>query len=125
MTGLQVKTLEKITFYILSSKIIKKEAGMDMRKWISNDTSLLSQWAVEDFDTYPVAKKNTKRLLFQAIEKIFHPFGLLSPFAVRIKCLMQELGVNKITWDDDLPPKIVKRWVNCYKGQRLLNNLES
>ncbi|GFT64654.1 uncharacterized protein NPIL_622771 [Nephila pilipes] len=31
-----------------------KEAGMEMRKWISNNTTLMSQSAAEGFDTYPV-----------------------------------------------------------------------
>ncbi|GFU12156.1 integrase catalytic domain-containing protein [Nephila pilipes] len=124
---------------------------MEMRKWIGNDTTLMSQWVAESFDTYPVdtsvslgsnktkvlglawqtledcltldtkglleiisSNKNTKRFLLQAIEKIFDPIGLLSPFTIRMKCLIQKLWKNKITWDEDLPPKIVKRFIfNC------------
>ncbi|GFU89678.1 integrase catalytic domain-containing protein [Trichonephila clavipes] len=36
------------------AKNIMKEAGMEMRKWISNDTALMAQWAAEGFDTYPM-----------------------------------------------------------------------
>ncbi|GFX21578.1 integrase catalytic domain-containing protein [Trichonephila clavipes] len=36
------------------AKNIMKEAGMEMRKWISNDTTLMAQWATEGFDTYPM-----------------------------------------------------------------------
>ncbi|GFT15364.1 integrase catalytic domain-containing protein [Nephila pilipes] len=58
--------------------------------------------------------KNTKRFLLQAIGKIFEPLGLLSPFTIRMKCLIQELWKNKTTWDEDLPPKIVERFIfNC------------
>ncbi|GFS54279.1 DUF1758 domain-containing protein [Nephila pilipes] len=38
----------------LHAENIMKEAGMEMRKWISNGTTLMSQWAAEGFDTYPV-----------------------------------------------------------------------
>ncbi|GFQ86771.1 hypothetical protein TNCT_364541 [Trichonephila clavata] len=31
-----------------------KEAGIKMRQWISNATTLMAQWAAEVFDTYPV-----------------------------------------------------------------------
>ncbi|GFY16176.1 uncharacterized protein TNCV_2348211 [Trichonephila clavipes] len=31
-----------------------KEAGMEMRKWISNDTVLMAQWAAEGYDTHPM-----------------------------------------------------------------------
>ncbi|GFT92918.1 hypothetical protein NPIL_357231, partial [Nephila pilipes] len=57
MTGSQVKTLEKKHFFFSSSlqaENIMKEAGMEMKKWISNDTTLMSQWAAKGFDTYPV-----------------------------------------------------------------------
>ncbi|GFU10267.1 uncharacterized protein TNCV_4803281 [Trichonephila clavipes] len=36
------------------AKNIMKEAGMEMRKWISNDTVLMAQWAAEGFDTHPM-----------------------------------------------------------------------
>ncbi|GFT67285.1 integrase catalytic domain-containing protein [Nephila pilipes] len=125
-----------------------------MRKWISNDTTLMSQWAAKGFDTYPVdtfvslgsnktkvlgltwqtlddcltldnkgllefisTNKNTKRFLLPAIGKIFDPFGLISPFTIRMKCLIQELWKNKITWDEELPPKIVERWSTKIKSE--------
>ncbi|GFW03236.1 integrase catalytic domain-containing protein [Trichonephila clavipes] len=31
-----------------------EEAGMEMRKWISNDTVLMAQWVAEGFDTHPM-----------------------------------------------------------------------
>ncbi|GFW05162.1 integrase catalytic domain-containing protein [Trichonephila clavipes] len=36
------------------AKNIMKEAGMEMRKWMSNDTTLMAQWVAEGFDTYPM-----------------------------------------------------------------------
>ncbi|GFS69301.1 integrase catalytic domain-containing protein, partial [Nephila pilipes] len=29
-------------------------AGMDLRKWITNDTNLMEQWKKENFDVHPV-----------------------------------------------------------------------
>ncbi|GFT29605.1 uncharacterized protein NPIL_49631 [Nephila pilipes] len=55
--------------------------------------------------------KNTKRFLLQAIGKIFDPLGLISTFTIRMKCLIQELW--KITWDEELPPKIVERGLSA------------
>ncbi|GFT12717.1 hypothetical protein NPIL_598471 [Nephila pilipes] len=43
------------TSYVsLHAENIMKEAGIGMRKWISNDTTLISQWAAKSFDTYSV-----------------------------------------------------------------------
>ncbi|GFS89195.1 uncharacterized protein NPIL_554541 [Nephila pilipes] len=47
-------TREEVLLISLHAENIMKEAGMEMRKWISNDTTLMSQWTAKDFDTYPV-----------------------------------------------------------------------
>ncbi|GFT67660.1 uncharacterized protein NPIL_353371 [Nephila pilipes] len=53
-----------------------------------------------------------KRFLLEAFGKIFEPLGWLSPFTIIKKCLIQELWVNKITWNVNLLPKIVEKWVS-------------
>ncbi|GFU08905.1 integrase catalytic domain-containing protein [Nephila pilipes] len=47
-------TREEAFLISLHAENIMKEAGMEMRKWISNGTTLMSQWAAEGFDTYPI-----------------------------------------------------------------------
>ncbi|GFT95502.1 uncharacterized protein TNCV_4080991 [Trichonephila clavipes] len=47
-------TREEALFMSRHAKNIMKEAGMEMRKWISNDTVLMAQWAAEGFDTHPI-----------------------------------------------------------------------
>ncbi|GFX07099.1 uncharacterized protein TNCV_1557021 [Trichonephila clavipes] len=47
-------TREEALFMSHHAKNIMKEAGMEMRKWISNDTVLMAQWAAEGFDTHPM-----------------------------------------------------------------------
>ncbi|GFV20157.1 uncharacterized protein TNCV_4194551 [Trichonephila clavipes] len=42
-------TREEALFISRHAKNIMKEAGMEMRKWISNDTVLMAQWAAEGF----------------------------------------------------------------------------
>ncbi|GFU62745.1 integrase catalytic domain-containing protein [Trichonephila clavipes] len=67
--------------------------------------------------------ENTKRFMLQTIGKIFDPLGLLSPFTIRIKCLIQELWIKKITWDEILPPKLKETWLIWCKELPLLDNL--
>ncbi|GFX64585.1 integrase catalytic domain-containing protein [Trichonephila clavipes] len=153
-------TREKALFMSRHAKNIMKETGMEMRKWISNDTVLMAQWAADGFDTHPMdapirlgtnktkllgmawqtlddcltlgtkgllefvsINKNTKRFMLQTIGKIFDPLGLLSPFTIRIKCLIQELWIKKITWDEILPPKLNEKWLIWCKELPLLDNL--
>ncbi|GFW70838.1 integrase catalytic domain-containing protein [Trichonephila clavipes] len=68
--------------------------------------------------------ENTKRFMLQTIGKIFDPLGLLSPFTIRIKCLIQELWIKKkVTWDEILPPKVKEKWLIWCKELPLLDNL--
>ncbi|GFX74889.1 integrase catalytic domain-containing protein [Trichonephila clavipes] len=122
-------------------------AGMDLRKWITNDANLMEQWKKENFNVHPVHEtvslgangikvlglswntnedylttytksllefvsldKNTKRFILPAVGKIFDPLGLISPFTVRMKCLLQDLWKEEIQWDDSLPTHIEKKW---------------
>ncbi|GFV21438.1 integrase catalytic domain-containing protein [Trichonephila clavipes] len=153
-------TREEALFMSRHAKNIMKEAGMEMRKWISNDTVLMAQWAAEGFDTHPMdasirlgtnktkvlgmawqtlddcltldtkgllefvsINENNIRFMLQTIGKIFDPLGLLSPFTIRIKCLIQELWIKKITWDEILPPKLKEKWLIWCKELPLLDNL--
>ncbi|GFY27727.1 integrase catalytic domain-containing protein [Trichonephila clavipes] len=47
-------TREETLFMSRHAKNFMKEAGMEMRKWISNDTGLMAQWVAEGFDTHPM-----------------------------------------------------------------------
>ncbi|CAL1262645.1 unnamed protein product [Larinioides sclopetarius] len=47
-------TQEEALLISRNAKNIMKEAGMVMRKWISNDSALMNQWKAEGFDTYPM-----------------------------------------------------------------------
>ncbi|GFX76471.1 integrase catalytic domain-containing protein [Trichonephila clavipes] len=131
------------------AKNIMEAAGMDLRKWITNDANLMEQWKKENFNVHPVHEtvslgangtkvlglswntnedylttdtksllefvsldKNTKRFILQAVGKIFDPLGLISPFTVRMKCLLQDLWKEEIQWDDPLPTHIEKEWKN-------------
>ncbi|GFT87700.1 integrase catalytic domain-containing protein [Nephila pilipes] len=47
-------TREEALLISLHAENIMKKAGIEMTKEISNDTTLMSQWAAKGFDTYPV-----------------------------------------------------------------------
>ncbi|GFT39196.1 integrase catalytic domain-containing protein [Trichonephila clavipes] len=72
--------------------------------YVTTDTKSLLQFVS--------LNKNTKRFILQAVEKIFAPFRLISPFTVRMKCLLQDIWKGEIQWDDPLPTHIEKEWKN-------------
>ncbi|GFU26869.1 integrase catalytic domain-containing protein [Trichonephila clavipes] len=144
------------------AKNIMEAAGMDLRKWITNDANLMEQWKKENFNVHPVHEtvslgangakvlglswntnedylttdtksllefvsldKNTKRFILQAVGKIFDPLGLISPFTVRMKCLLQDLWKEETQWDDPLPTHIEKEWKKWCEELPHLRNLKT
>ncbi|GFX82049.1 integrase catalytic domain-containing protein [Trichonephila clavipes] len=123
------------------AETIMKNASMKLRKWNSNDQTLMRTWEKEGLETHPrhpddsskipsskvlgipwdvvhdyftidvkgllqldTSKPITKRIVLQSAGKIYDPVGFLSPYTIRLKCLLQELWLRKLSWDDELPP---------------------
>ncbi|GFT39651.1 reverse transcriptase domain-containing protein [Nephila pilipes] len=57
------------------------------------------------------SKPVTKRIVLQSAGKIYDPVGFLSPYTIKLKCLLQELWLRKLAWDDELPPDIYATWL--------------
>ncbi|GBO36029.1 hypothetical protein AVEN_120788-1 [Araneus ventricosus] len=68
--------------------------------------------------------ENTKRHLLRAIGNIFDPLGLLSPFIIRVKCILQVLWMKEISWDEELPPDIQKKWCQWVSEVPRLSELQ-
>ncbi|GFX19495.1 pro-Pol polyprotein [Trichonephila clavipes] len=132
-----------------------KNASMKLRKWNSNDQTLMRTWEKEGLETHPrhpddsskipsskvlgipwdvvhdyftidvkgllqldTSKPITKRIVLQSAGKIYDPVGFLSPYTIRLKCLLQELWLRKLSWDDELPPDIHAVWSQWCKGSQ-------
>lgn len=52
----------------------------------------------------------TKRHCVRTIGAIYDPMGILSPFVVKLKMLLQELCTSKIDWDCKLPAELCDKW---------------
>ncbi|GFS71370.1 transposable element Tc1 transposase [Trichonephila clavipes] len=80
-------TREEALFMSRHAKNIMKEAGMELRKWISNDTALMAQWAAEGFDTYPMDasislgtnKTKVLGMAWQTLDQCSQPFYRRGP----------------------------------------------
>lgn len=46
------------------------------------------------------------RSIIRTIGKIYDSLGLISPFAVEAKILLQDIWKKKLVWDDELPPEL-------------------
>lgn len=57
----------------------------------------------------------TKRGILSTISQFFDPLGLLAPYIIVMKTIIQKLWLCKLGWDDPLPFDIIIRsLVQCY-----------
>ena len=54
----------------------------------------------------------TKRIILSEVSQLYDPIGIISPVIVTSKCLLQELWLHKLSWDEPLPTLIVKKWLH-------------
>ncbi|XP_039763940.1 uncharacterized protein LOC120636501 [Pararge aegeria] len=52
----------------------------------------------------------TKRKILSYASQIFDPIGILSPFILTAKMLLQQLWLLKLEWDDTVPNDIARQW---------------
>lgn len=115
--------------------------GFELRKWTSNKPEVIEsilnvrryqdcpmmttnetsvkipglRWhTVEEtiyFEAINCEKLNTKRSVLADIAKLFDPLGLVCPFVIRAKILMQELWKDGREWDEPLTGNILNSWL--------------
>lgn len=96
------------------------------------DKVLGIQWNSETdtfhFDLNQVAEKAndlvpTKRNILSVLAGLYDPLGLISPLAVSIKVLFQELCVEKLGWDDELSDSQKERWKNWVRDLEIVREI--
>lgn len=126
---------------------ILKGAGFHLRKWVSNVDQVLIDTAEDRSDQNIIEIEDsslvkvlgllwdpqedcfhfrvrllpqpilTKRGILSEASRLFDPLGLLSPVIVQIKVFFQNLWIENLDWDDQLPAKLSEEWM------KLRNNL--
>ena len=117
--NLSAKTLDK---KVLAKQINFKDEADTV--WESGKV-LSMAYSVEEGDVFTYASKFRKvsdindvadglwrkRHICSASAAIFDPLGLISPFVVRARVIMQEIWKQKFKWDETLPMNIQTIWM--------------
>ena len=118
---------------------IMEQANMNLRKWSSNDAKLIQRFIKDKTNSKsekckkvlginwytmtdqisvnlkPVSNdtqnKPTKRVVLQSLAKVFDPLGILGPFTVKMKILMQKIWKLNLKWDEVIPDEFQKEWL--------------
>lgn len=132
---------------------ILASAGFKLRKWISNESAILRDIPEEDqnpnyvnfieggqtktlgltwqahHDTLAYLRRDlpqvkvTKRTILSEMTQIFDPLGLLSPYIIIAKILLQKLWLHKLTWDESLPHDLHSMWISFRTQLRNLDQI--
>ncbi|KHJ86527.1 hypothetical protein OESDEN_13717, partial [Oesophagostomum dentatum] len=136
---LSAKTQKETCEKAIQARQIFTEMQMNLREFLSNDTTLQSQlpsgtysnkkaqkvlglmWN-SDNDTLAIScslqspDTLTKRLVAHQIASVYDPLGYLVPLLVRAKIFQQKLWLEGYDWDEHLSNDLVKEWTEIAKS---------
>ena len=69
-----------------------------------SDLDFIERQGIKDF------KHWTKSLILRLSATVFDPLGLISPFTVRSRKILQRLWQEELTWEDPIPERHDARW---------------
>nr|CAI5866960.1 unnamed protein product [Callosobruchus analis] len=77
-----------------------------------------------DVKELPDSEVVSKRMILSGSSKLFEPLGLISPCLIQIKILLQNLWLQKASWDEALPPNIATKWKEFKSEMKALKSLK-
>ncbi|EYC35616.1 hypothetical protein Y032_1011g3385 [Ancylostoma ceylanicum] len=131
-----VETIDEGMRFYDESKQLFKEAGMNLRQYVSNSSHLNNfftgkegtkitdnnkvlgiTWSVKD-DQFLIKLPKipnpdttwTKRQVLKVVASAYDPLGWCSPVLFTSKLFLQSLWKEKLGWDEALPPQFVTAW---------------
>ena len=112
----------------IPSQYRASEVNFDDKEVLPVKTLGVLWLATEDvftFKSYCVSEKfqPTKRNYLKWIATLFDPLGMISPFIIRAKVLMQEIWVCGLDWDDPLPEEISVKMMSWFAELPLLSKI--
>ena len=130
------------------AKSIFREASMNLREWISNDSLMNEFIANEDkascdsvkvlghtwniqSDSLSLKKQSpvketttpTKRSVLSKIASVFDPLGLFSPVLIQGKVFIQSLWSKNIEWDDEISNEDKTVWSSVSSNMSKLSDI--
>ena len=77
-----------------------------------------------DLCDYGMSLPATKRSVLKLSAMVFDPMGFVTPCTVEMKILFQELCLDKIDWDSNLPKHLLGTWNSLLNELKCLNNVK-
>ncbi|XP_043485239.1 uncharacterized protein LOC122513069 [Leptopilina heterotoma] len=108
---------------------IEQSKNLDITETENNSSVLGLIWNSKDdefrftvkIQSYTVI---TKRLVLSIISKLFDPLGLVAPIIIVAKMLMQDLWLQKLDWDSELPQKFREKWDSYFHKLKSIDAIQ-
>ncbi|KFD72858.1 hypothetical protein M514_14762 [Trichuris suis] len=114
----------------------RRSRGFDLKKWTTNGLQAVAPFSDEKKRNHPNVVMtlgtawqvkgdmlslhelrtnqmlpDTKQSLLKCAARIFDPLGLVAPFTVVAKTLLEMLWKEKVDWDSVMPANLKRRWL--------------
>jgi hypothetical protein len=66
----------------------------------------------------------TRRKILEQVMRIYDPLGILSPFTLKAKILLQQTWALKLGWDDPIPSSMLTSWRDFFQEMSELSTLK-
>ena len=103
-----------ITGLAIGNQFVAKTLGAI---WLAEDDRFT--FHMED----PEIKEWTKRKLCSTHAQLFDPLGLIAPFTITARILLQQCWREDVNWDEEVPPEVLKKWQKWIDSLPELQNL--
>ena len=89
---------------VFESEYYSRALGVE---WdVVNDELVYSEFKFDSVD------KVTRRSMLRAVASLYDPLGVIGPFIVIGKILLQEATRLKLSWDEEVPPDLTCKWLS-------------
>ncbi|XP_061191695.1 uncharacterized protein LOC133199905 [Saccostrea echinata] len=119
-----VDTEEKAKYLIkdlmaLCKEDFEEDRAEDIKKFSLNEETLIERalgvyWFVEDdslgFQIQLKDHPTTRRGILSVTSSIYDPLGIVAPFVLTAKSILQQLCKDGVRWDDEIDGTMLKKW---------------
>ena len=79
-------------------------------KWNVEEDAFI--WEVDDRTLVQTQQKaSTRRGILSVVSSLFDPLGMIAPFIMKVKLLLQQLCRKKLEWDKEIEELERKQWL--------------
>ncbi|XP_038141595.1 uncharacterized protein LOC119783899 [Cyprinodon tularosa] len=86
------------------------------------------QWSIETdefkFRTSVQDRPQTRRGILSVVSSLYDPLGILAPFSMPAKLLLQELCRQNLKWDEVIPHSLCRKWLDWLEDLQLISSFK-